>query len=81
MGLGSILGGFLGFESGGYTGPGGKHEPAGVVHRGEYVMASARLSALVLPTLRPCTGRAEGRLCQRRLRGATSASRGECRTR
>lgn len=38
-GLGSILGGFLGFESGGYTGHGGKHEPAGVVHRGEYVMS------------------------------------------
>lgn len=38
-GIGSILGGFLGFESGGYTGHGGKHEPAGVVHRGEYVMS------------------------------------------
>lgn len=25
------------FASGGYTGPGGKYEPAGVVHRGEYV--------------------------------------------
>lgn len=27
----------LGFASGGYTGDGGKYEPAGVVHRGEYV--------------------------------------------
>lgn len=27
----------LGFASGGYTGPGGKYQPAGVVHRGEYV--------------------------------------------
>lgn len=26
-----------GFADGGYTGAGGKHEPAGVVHRGEYV--------------------------------------------
>lgn len=26
------------FASGGYTGPGGKYEPAGVVHRGEYVI-------------------------------------------
>lgn len=28
----------LGFASGGYTGAGGKYQPAGVVHRGEYVM-------------------------------------------
>jgi len=27
-----------GFSSGGYTGPGGKYEPAGIVHRGEYVV-------------------------------------------
>lgn len=26
-----------GFAEGGYTGPGGKYEPAGIVHRGEYV--------------------------------------------
>lgn len=28
----------LGFAQGGYTGRGGKYEPAGVVHRGEYVI-------------------------------------------
>ena len=28
----------LGFASGGYTGPGGKYQPAGIVHRGEYVV-------------------------------------------
>lgn len=28
---------FLGLASGGYTGDGGKYEPAGVVHRGEFV--------------------------------------------
>ncbi len=27
----------VGFSSGGYTGPGGKYQPAGVVHKGEYV--------------------------------------------
>jgi hypothetical protein len=27
-----------GFSAGGYTGPGGKHEVAGVVHKGEYVI-------------------------------------------
>lgn len=28
----------LGFSGGGYTGQGGKYEPAGIVHRGEYVV-------------------------------------------
>ncbi|EMQ0912913.1 phage tail length tape measure family protein [Raoultella ornithinolytica] len=30
-----------GFASGGYTGPGGKYQPAGVVHKGEYVFDQA----------------------------------------
>ena len=29
-----------GYSSGGYTGDGGKFEPAGIVHRGEYVVNS-----------------------------------------
>lgn len=39
-GLAGLVGGGLGFASGGYTGSGGKYEPAGVVHRGEYVMSA-----------------------------------------
>jgi lambda family phage tail tape measure protein len=38
--IAGLLGGFgklLGFDSGGYTGDGGKHDPAGIVHRGEFV--------------------------------------------
>lgn len=35
--LGSLLSG-AGFAGGGYTGDGGKYEPAGVVHKGEFVM-------------------------------------------
>ena len=31
-------GGGRGFSMGGYTGAGGKYEPAGIVHRGEYVL-------------------------------------------
>lgn len=31
--------GLFGFSEGGYTGEGGKHEPAGIVHRGEYVFS------------------------------------------
>lgn len=46
--------GLFGFSEGGYTGQGGKYEPAGVVHRGEYVFSqeavqrigAARLDAL-----------------------------------
>ncbi|EOE6640627.1 MULTISPECIES: phage tail length tape measure family protein [Raoultella] len=33
--------GAVGFASGGYTGPGGKYQPAGIVHKGEYVFDQA----------------------------------------
>ncbi|HDL1164744.1 TPA: phage tail tape measure protein [Mannheimia haemolytica] len=42
------------FSSGGYTGNGGKYEPAGIVHKGEYVMtkeATARLGVANLNRL------------------------------
>lgn len=48
-GGGGILGGilsFLGFANGGYTGDGGKYQPAGVVHRGEYVMSKSATKAI-----------------------------------
>lgn len=32
------------FDIGGYTGPGAKYQPAGVVHKGEYVVASEELA-------------------------------------
>jgi len=35
-----------GFATGGYTGRGGKYEPAGVVHRGEYVIPKESTEAL-----------------------------------
>lgn len=38
------LGKLLGFDEGGYTGPGGKHEPAGIVHRGEVVFSQSDVS-------------------------------------
>lgn len=41
-----ILGTLFGFSSGGYTGDGGKYEPAGVVHRGEYVMSKKATSRI-----------------------------------
>lgn len=36
-GLATRIGGWLGFAEGGYTGPGGKYEVAGPVHKGEFV--------------------------------------------
>lgn len=37
--FGSLLGGLFGFAEGGFTGRGGKYEPAGLVHRGEFIMS------------------------------------------
>lgn len=56
MAGGSIFGkvlGFLGggFAEGGFTGKGSKYEPAGVVHRGEYVMSAAATKAIGVPAL------------------------------
>ncbi len=41
-----LLGSIFGFADGGYTGDGGKYEPAGVVHRGEYVMSKKATSRI-----------------------------------
>jgi hypothetical protein len=45
-GASGFVGGLLGFASGGYTGDGGKYEPAGVVHRGEYVFSKETVQRL-----------------------------------
>jgi phage-related minor tail protein len=39
-------GGGGGFADGGYTGPGGKYQPAGVVHKGEGVLSQEDIAAL-----------------------------------
>lgn len=41
-GTSAVYGGTLGgiYAEGGFTGPGGKHDPAGIVHRGEFVMTA-----------------------------------------
>lgn len=48
--LGAIASVF-GFAEGGYTGPGGKYQPAGVVHAGEFVFSQAAVKNLGLPAL------------------------------
>lgn len=53
-------GGQLGFAGGGYTGPGGKYQPAGLVHRGEYVFSKDAVDRIGVGNLD---------LMHRRLRG------------
>lgn len=48
-GIGALFG--FGFDAGGYTGPGGKYTPAGIVHRGEFVLAAEAVRRLGLPFL------------------------------
>jgi phage-related minor tail protein len=43
LAIGAFIGGF---EQGGYTGDGGKSQPAGIVHRGEYVLTQAEVARL-----------------------------------
>lgn len=38
------LGGVVAYASGGFTGRGGKYEPAGIVHRGEYVIPKSQVN-------------------------------------
>lgn len=52
-------GGFLsifGFAEGGYTGTGGKYQPAGIVHRGEYVFPQESVNKLGIPFLNWLSG-------------------------
>lgn len=46
-----IFGALFGFADGGYTGSGGKYEPAGVVHRGEYVMSQKAVNRIGVDNL------------------------------
>jgi muramidase (phage lysozyme) len=48
---GGIFGAIFGFADGGWTGHGGKYEPAGVVHRGEFVMSAEATKRLGVQNL------------------------------
>ena len=43
-GIAGFFGGLLGFSEGGYTGDGGKYEPAGIVHKGEFVVSKENVA-------------------------------------
>ena len=49
--MGLLGGGILGLSYGGFTGRGGKYEPAGVVHRGEYVFDADTVSKIGVQNL------------------------------
>ncbi|WP_294991534.1 phage tail tape measure protein [uncultured Stenotrophomonas sp.] len=46
----TLLRGFMKFDKGGYTGPGGRFEPAGIVHKGEGVLNQDDMRALGGPS-------------------------------
>ena len=48
------------FATGGYTGNGGKYEPAGIVHKGEYVMDAATTKRIGVQNLERMRGYANG---------------------
>lgn len=50
------------FDEGGYTGPGGKMQPAGIVHAGEYVIKAESTKKLGLGFLNSLNGYANGGL-------------------
>ncbi|WJR67653.1 hypothetical protein QTA58_02490 [Neorhizobium sp. CSC1952] len=50
------------YSDGGYTGPGGKYEPAGIVHKGEYVFDADATRRLGVDNLHRLQGYAQGGL-------------------
>ncbi len=66
-GIGSGFGGLLsgvfklfGFAEGGYTGSGGKHEPAGIVHGGEFVFSKGAVDRIGVANLNAIHRTAKG---------------------
>lgn len=50
------------FDKGGFTGPGGKYDPAGIVHKGEYVFDQDSVKRIGLDRLKALHGYANGGL-------------------
>ena len=54
------IGGLLGFSGGGFTGPGGKNEPKGVVHGGEFVFSKKAVKSIGVGNLESMHQSAKG---------------------
>ncbi|SCB37635.1 phage tail tape measure protein, lambda family [Bradyrhizobium shewense] len=63
----------INFADGGYTGPGGKYEPAGIVHKGEYVMDAVTVRRVGVANLDSLRGYADGGLVGQMGRAAAEA--------
>lgn len=73
MQVGSQLFPTVGYDAGGYTGRGGKYDPAGVVHRGEYVFDQDSVARIGLRNLaRLHRGYADGGLVGSSASGAAA---------
>ncbi|MGM4911432.1 tape measure protein [Rhizobium sp. 768_B6_N1_8] len=59
-GLFAGIGKLFGFDKGGYTGDGGKYEPAGIVHKGEYVLDAETTKRIGVKNLKKLQGYAGG---------------------
>ncbi|MGJ4932183.1 hypothetical protein ACQR1I_35400 [Bradyrhizobium sp. HKCCYLS2038] len=66
----------VGFAGGGYTGNGGKYEPAGVVHKGEYVFDAVSVRRIGVANLNSMRGYADGGLVGQMKSAANSNSGG-----
>ncbi|QIO34645.1 hypothetical protein [Bradyrhizobium sp. 1(2017)] len=64
----------IGFASGGFTGRGGKYEPAGIVHKGEYVMDAVTVRRVGVANLDSLRGYADGGLVGNMARSAAGGS-------
>ncbi|QOZ69196.1 phage tail tape measure protein [Bradyrhizobium arachidis] len=74
--LGAGTGGlsFPMFADGGYTGAGGKYQPAGIVHKGEYVMDAVTVRRVGVANLDSLRGYADGGLVGNMTRAANGNS-------
>lgn len=70
--------GASGFSEGGYTGDGGRYQPAGIVHKGEYVFSAPPVKALGIQRLealhRSARRYADGGLAGKELSSSSSVS-------
>ena len=74
-GLG-FLGGLFGFSEGGYTGSGGKNEPAGIVHKGEVVFSQEDVARNGGVAAVEAMRQGSTAILERHVRGATTTRSG-----